>query len=176
MANEIRIVLDPATQAGLSLSADLRAPDGTLVASVALVETGASAYYSGDAPALAAGDYAVAFIDSGGALVGDGRLVWDGVSEVLPGQPSAVALAVRAELAVELARIDAAISSTVAPDAAANATAVRSELAAELGDVVTLRKYIANRADRVGDIVIILDDDLTELVRLDVSNGGRVPQ
>lgn len=192
MANEINIQLDPGSDSGLTVSAQVRAPDGTLADTVVLSEVGSTAYYTGDLGTVAAGSYLVAFL-SGGALVGTGALFWDGSAEVDPrtldadlpaAAPAAatVAAAVRTELASELGRVDVAVSTRsshaapAVPSAAANATAVRSELAAELADVTLSRKLLRNRVATNGDLRTVLDDDdSTTLVTFDVSSG-RVPQ
>lgn len=94
---------------------------------------------------------------------------------ILAAIPSAStnATATRSELAIELGRLDAAVSSRASgaavaalPTGAQNAAATRSELAVELADVVRARKLLNNKrvVDPDTGLLTVYDDDGTTVL------------
>ena len=175
MPNELNIAL-PAS--GLTVTAQPYQSGAAVGSAISLTEVASSGFYSGNMTGTA-GTYQVAFL-SAGANVGSGSIVWSGTAEVpastfnpatdtvanvtlcattttltnAPSVPSAATIAsqVRTELGTELGRIDAAVSSRLAPSgtlavvttltnaptvptASAIASQVRTELSVELNRV-----------------------------------------
>ena len=178
MANELNIALPTS---GLTVTAQRYQSGSAVGSAISLSEVGSSGFYTGNMTG-SEGAYQLAFIASS-ANVGSGSIVWDGTAEVpastfnpatdtvanvtlcattttltnAPSVPSAATIAsqVRTELGTELGRLDAAVSSRLAPSgtlatvttltnaptvptAAAIATQVRTELTAELAKVAAL--------------------------------------
>ena len=175
MANELNIALPTS---GLTVTAQPYQSGSAVGSAISLTEVGSTGFYSGTMTG-SAGTYQLAF-RSAGANVGSGSIVWSGSAEIpastfnptsdtvanvtlcattttltnAPSVPSASAIAsqVRTELGTELGRIDATISSRLAPSgtlatvttltnaptvpsASAIASQVRTELATELARV-----------------------------------------
>lgn len=166
MANELQYYGDPANQSGLTVVARVYDVLGAQVGGdVATTEVGALGIYIGDMPAASAGEYGIRFFD-GATLLGQGGLSWDGSAEITDttlntdidsiSVPSAVAnaTAVRSELAVELARVDVAISTREAEsDAASRAATNQTEHDATQADIAGLPTppSAASVADAVWD-------------------------
>jgi hypothetical protein len=148
MANELNIALST----GLTVTAQRYQSGAAVGAAISCAEVGSTGFYSGNMTG-AAGAYQLAFI-AAGANVGSGSIVWDGTAEVASSAPTAAAIAsqVRTELSTELGRIDAAVSSRLAPNGtlatvttltnaptvptpAQIASQVRTELGTELGRI-----------------------------------------
>lgn len=134
MANELNIALPTS---GLTVTVQPYQSGSAVGSAISLTEVGTSGFYTGDMTG-SAGTYQLVFI-SAGANVGSGSIVWDGTAEVavstlttsdLPTVPSVTDI--RAELATELGRIDAAIStrSTLAAGdiPTADITAIKTRL------------------------------------------------
>lgn len=112
MPNELNIAL----KTGLTVTAQ-RYQNGAAVGSaISLTEVGTSGFYTGNMTGTA-GTYQLTF-RAAGANVGSGSIVWDGTNEVASTAPTAAQIAtqVRTELGTELGRIDANISSRLAPN------------------------------------------------------------
>lgn len=114
---DIGIQLDPATQSGLTASALVKLPNGTVAATVALTETPAgSAYYSNTAniTGLAAADNYSISVDAGGKMMGASQspFRWDGTNEI-------------AKVAATIAAGDSADAAT----ALTNQTAIEAAIA-----------------------------------------------
>ena len=202
MANELNIALST----GLTVTAQRYQAGAAVGSAISCPETGSTGFYSGNMTGTA-GTYQVAFL-AAGANVGSGSIVWSGTAEVpastfnpatdtvanvtlcattttltnAPSVPSASAIAsqVRTELGTELGRIDAAISSRLAPSgtlatvttltnapsvpsAAAIASQVRTELATELARVDAA---ISTRATQANIDAIKAKTDLLNTDRL----------
>lgn len=138
MANELNIALPTS---GLTVTVQPYQSGSAVGTAISLTEVGSSGFYTGDMTGTA-GTYQLAFI-SAGANVGSGSIVWSGTAEIpastfnpstdtvanvtlcattttltnAPTVPSASAIAsqVRTELSVELARVDAAVSTRATP-------------------------------------------------------------
>ena len=124
MANELNLQLDPSSQTGLSVVADIKNAAGVSQGTVALTEVGADAYYTGNAPALSDGSYTVVFEDDTG-LLGLGILHWQGGAEV---NIRTLALDVAGLNDVSSADVVSATSaSLVSYGAATNATVVAGD-------------------------------------------------
>lgn len=155
MPNELNIAL---ATTGLTVTAQ-RYQNGAAVGSaISCPETGSTGFYSGNMTGTA-GTYQLAFL-AAGANVGAGSIIWDGTNEIATS--TLTAPQVRTELSTELGRIDANISSRLAPSgtlatvttltnaptvpsAAQIASQVRTELATELArvDVATSTRLAA---------------------------------
>ena len=107
--------------------------------------------------------------------VGGSPMTTDDRDTILAAIPSAStnATATRSELAIELGRLDAAVSSRASgaavaalPTGAQNAAATRSELAVELADVVRARKLLNNKrvVDPDTGLLTVYDDDGTTVL------------
>lgn len=108
MPNELNIAL---ATTGLTVTCQ-RYQNGAAVGSaISCPETGTSGFYSGNMTGTA-GTYQLAFLASG-ANVGSGSIIWDGTNEIATS--TLTAPQVRTELSTELGRIDANISSRLAP-------------------------------------------------------------
>ena len=82
MANEIQYFGDPASESGLTLTAEVYDDTGTQVGSdVPLTEVGILAIYRGDMPTASAGGYTVRIFNST-TLLAQGALFWDGSAEI----------------------------------------------------------------------------------------------
>jgi hypothetical protein len=82
MADELQYYGDPATETGLTVTADVYDSDGVEVATgISCTEVGVLAIYQGDMPATGVGVYAVRFFN-GSALLGSGCIIWNGAAEV----------------------------------------------------------------------------------------------
>lgn len=153
MANELNIALPTS---GLTVTAQLYQSGSAVGSAISLTEVGTSGFYTGDMTG-SAGTYQLAFM-SAGANVGSGSIVWSGTAEVpastfnpatdtvanvtlcattttltnAPTVPSAedIASEVRSELATELGRIDASVSSRATPAdiPASDITAIKTRL------------------------------------------------
>ena len=147
MANELNIVL---AESGATVTCQPYQAGAAVGSPISLTEIGTSAVYTGNMTG-SAGTYLLAFHD-GTENVGVGSIVWSGTAEVpvstlaagdLPSVPSVTDI--RAELATELGRIDAAIStrSTLAAGdiPTADITAIKAKTDAlnteRLGQVAT---------------------------------------
>ena len=113
MANELNIALPTS---GLTVTVQPYQSGSAVGSAISLTEVGTSGFYTGNMTG-SAGTYQLAFI-SAGANVGSGSIVWSGTAEVpvstlttgdLPTAPTVADI--RAELATELGRIDAAVST-----------------------------------------------------------------
>ena len=204
MANELQF---PLGQSGLStIAANLYLSGGarTLAAgAIAMSDTGTPGMYWGTVPSgLAAGSYTVSVYNSA-TLVGAGDLEWDGSQQITSDtlltaitalDVAAMAAAVRAELATELARIDVATStrSTLAAGAAMTLTgaydaAKTAASATELANLAT-----ANQAEHdatqaaiaalpepvtpptaAANATAVRTELATELARIDVATSTR---
>ena len=108
MPNELNIAL---ATTGLAVTCQ-RYQNGAAVGSaINCPETGSTGFYSGNMTGTA-GTYQLAFL-AAGANVGAGSIIWDGTNEVA--SSTLTAPQVRTELSTELGRIDANISSRLAP-------------------------------------------------------------
>jgi hypothetical protein len=142
MANELNIAL---AESGKTITAKRYQAGAAVGSPITLTEISASGFYTGNMTG-SAGTYFVVFND-GLENVGSGSIVWDGTAEVATS--TLTAPQIRSELSVELGRLDATISSRLAPSgtlatvttltnaptvptAAAIADEVRVELATEL--------------------------------------------
>lgn len=117
MANELNIVL---AESGATVTCQPYQSGAAVGSPISLTEIGTSAVYTGDMSG-SAGTYLLAFND-GSENVGVGSIVWSGTSEIpvstlttgdLPSVPTVADI--RTELATELGRIDAAISTRATP-------------------------------------------------------------
>ena len=223
MANELNIAL---AKSGLTVTAQRYQSGAAVGSAISCPETGSSGFYSGNMTGTA-GTYQVAFI-SASANVGSGSIVWSGTAEVpastfnaasdtvanvtlcattttltnAPTVPSAasIASATRSELTTELARIDAAVSSRLAPSgtlatvttltnsptvptASAIASQVRTELATELArvDVATSSRlatsgYTAPTTPptAAANATAVRTELATELARVDAAVSTRL--
>jgi len=150
MANELNIAL----KTGLTVTAQRYQAGAAVGSAISCPEVGSTGFYSGNM-AGSAGTYQLTF-RSAGANVGSGSIVWDGTNEIATS--TLTAPQVRTELSTELGRIDAAVSSRLAPSGtlarvtltdtattltnaptvptpAQIATQVRTELGTELGRI-----------------------------------------
>ncbi len=107
MANELNIALST----GLTVTAQRYQAGASVGSAISLTEVSTSGFYTGNMTG-SAGTYQLVFLASA-ATVGTGQIVWDGTAEVAPS--TLTAPQVRTELSTELGRIDAAISSRLAP-------------------------------------------------------------
>ena len=196
MPNELNIAL---ATTGLTVTCQPYQAGAAVGSAISCPETGSTGFYSGNMTG-SAGTYQLAFLASS-ANVGSGSIVWSGTAEVpastfnpatdtvanvtlcattttltnAPSVPSAATIAsqVRTELGTELGRIDAAVSSRLAPSgtlatvttltnapsvpsASTIATATRTELAVELAKVSALNtERLANVATTaiVGNLI-----------------------
>lgn len=83
MSNELRIAGDPNFDSGITVTATLYNPDGTVHTSgIPCPEVGTNAIFVGDMPAAVAGNYLVRYFLSTGDLYGQDCLMWDGSQEV----------------------------------------------------------------------------------------------
>jgi hypothetical protein len=151
MPNELNIAL---ATTGLTVTAQPYQNGAAVGSAISCPETGSTGFYSGNM-AGSAGTYQIAF-RAAGANVGSGSIVWDGTNEIATS--TLTAPQVRTELSTELGRIDAAVSSRLAPSGtlarvtltdtattltnapavptpAQIATQVRTELGTELGRI-----------------------------------------
>jgi hypothetical protein len=193
MANELNIAL---AKSGLTVTAQRYQAGAAVGSAISCPETGSTGFYSGNMTGTA-GTYQVAFI-SASANVGSGSIVWDGTAEVAPS--TLTAPQVRTELSTELGRIDATISSRLAPSgtlatvttltnaptvptAAAIATQVRSELATELARVdagvstrLATSGYTApsTAPTAAANASAVRTELATELARVDVATSTRL--
>jgi hypothetical protein len=108
MPNELNIAL---ATTGLTVTAQPYQAGAAVGSAISCPEVGSTGFYSGNMTGTA-GTYQLTFLASG-ANVGSGSIVWDGTAEVAPS--TLTAAQVRTELSTELGRIDAAISSRLAP-------------------------------------------------------------
>ena len=166
MANELNIVL---AESGATVTCQPYQAGAAVGSPISLTEIGTSAVYSGNMTG-AAGTYLLAFHD-GTENVGVGTIVWSGTAEVpvstlttgdLPTVPSVTDI--RAELAPELANLDASVSSRLAdadytaPTAAPTVADIRAELATELGRIdaaISTRSTLAAGDIPTADITAI---------------------
>ena len=196
MPNELNIAL---ATTGLTVTCQPYQAGAAVGSAISCPETGSTGFYSGNMTG-SAGTYQLAFLASS-ANVGSGSIVWSGTAEVpastfnpatdtvanvtlcattttltnAPSVPSAATIAsqVRTELGTELGRIDAAVSSRLAPSgtlatvttltnapsvpsASTIASQVRTELAVELAKVSALNtERLANVATTaiVGNLI-----------------------
>jgi len=175
MANELNIALPTS---GLTVTAQRYQSGSAVGSAISLTEVGSTGFYSGNMTG-SGGTYQLAF-RSAGANVGSGSIVWSGAAEVpvstfnpstdtvanvtlcattttltnAPTVPTASAIAsqVRTELSVELARVDASVSSRLAgsaytapttpPTAAEIATAVEGSLLNEADGQAVLNALV----------------------------------
>lgn len=86
MSNELRFSGDPASDSGLTITAQVFTTgfvqQGT---TVSLTEVGSTAGYRGDMPTAAAGEYIVRYFSGGSTLILDEVLFWDGSSPITLG-------------------------------------------------------------------------------------------
>jgi hypothetical protein len=213
MANELNIVL---TASGETVTCQPYAAGTASGSPITLTEIGTSGVYTGDMTG-SSGTYLLVFND-GTENVGVGSIVWSGTAELplstfnpatdtvarvtltdtattltnSPDVPTEAEIAsqVRTELSVELGRIDAAISSRLAPDgtlatvttltnaptvptAAAIADEVRVELAAELANLDA--PVSGATAPSAGTVASQVRTELTaELAKIDALNTERL--
>lgn len=120
---------------GLTVTAQLYLGSTASGTAIALTEIATTGEYSANMPTgKAAGTYLVVFLDSASNKLASGLIEWDGAKEVLAATrdqvPTAAttASAVRTNLATELGRIDAAISSRASSSAAGLTTAQDTRL------------------------------------------------
>ena len=148
MANELNIALPTS---GLTVTAQRYQSGSAVGSAISLTEVGSTGFYSGTMTG-SAGTYQIAF-RAAGANVGSGSIVWDGTAEVA--SSTLTAPQVRSELSVELGRLDASVSSRLAPSGTLAtvttltnaptvptpsqiASQVRTELSSELAKVAAL--------------------------------------
>lgn len=85
MAGELQFYGDTETQTGLTVTASVYNPDGTVLqAGIACAETATNAIYIGDMPTAGSGVYGVRFFE-GTSVLGTCKIIWDGTQEVVPG-------------------------------------------------------------------------------------------
>lgn len=120
MANELAYYGDPATESGLTVVARIINVDGSQNGGdVSTSETGSTARYVGNMPAVSAGSYGVQFFDStAGTLLGQGQIFWDGTAEVdsltLDTDVDAILADTAAMQPTVATNLDAAVSSRLA--------------------------------------------------------------
>ena len=175
MANELNIAL---AKSGLTVTAQRYQSGAAVGSAISCPETGSTGFYSGNMTGTA-GTYQVAFL-AAGANVGSGSIVWDGTAEIATS--TLTAPQVRTELGTELGRIDAAVSSRLAPSgtlatvttltnapsvpsASTIASQVRTELGTELGRIdaaITTRAATGTLATDVTAIKVQTDALVTD--------------
>ena len=184
MANELNIALST----GLTVTAQRYQAGASVGSAISLTEVSTSGFYTGNMTG-STGTYQLVFLASG-ATVGTGQIVWDGTAEVAPS--TLTAPQVRTELSTELGRIDAAISSRLAPSgtlatvttltnaptvptAAAIADEVRVELATELGRIDA--PVSSASAPTASTVATAVRTELTaELAKVSALNTDRLAQ
>lgn len=108
MPNELNIAL---ATTGLTVTCQPYQNGAAVGSAISCPETGSTGFYSGNMTGTA-GTYQLAF-RAAGANVGAGSIIWDGTNEIATS--TLTAPQVRTELSTELGRIDANISSRLAP-------------------------------------------------------------
>ena len=212
MPNELNIALPTS---GLTVTAQPYQAGAAVGSAISCPETGSTGFYSGNMTG-SAGTYQLAFLASG-SNVGSGSIVWSGTAEVpastfnpatdtvanvtlcattttltnAPSVPSAATIAsqVRTELGTELGRIDAAVSSRLAPSgtlatvttltnaptvpsASTIASQVRTELTTELARIDA--PLSGATAPAAATIASQVRTELgTELARIDAAVSSR---
>jgi hypothetical protein len=170
MPNELNIAL---ATTGLTVTAQRYQAGAAVGSAISCPEVGSTGFYSGNMTGTA-GTYQIAF-RAAGANVGSGSIVWDGTAEVATS--TLTAPQIRSELSVELGRLDASVSSRLAPSGTlatvTNLTnAPASVTPADIWSHAT-RTLTSASGPSAADIRTELDTNSTKLANLDATISSR---